>query len=451
MKMVTAILVFLMLFAPPCSSSAMPDYKDALSKSILFFEGQRSGKLPPNQRLKWRKDSALHDGSEENVDLVGGYYDAGDNVKFGLPMAFSITMLGWSVIEYGRFMGSDLNHAMDAIRWGTDYLLKATAHPGTVYVQVGDPNADHSCWERPEDMDTPRTVYKITKDNPGSEVAAETAAALAAASIVFKKSDPAYAHLLLQSAIKVSNNGCIDSANLFLEDGFNNKYRASYTGDVPGACPFYCSSNGFNDFLSAKLNSTQEFKKNADNFMCWLLPEISNAHVSFTPGGLIYKSKASNMQGVTANSFLLLTYASYLGHSHQVISCGNVQVTSTTLRAAAKRQVDYILGDNPKKISYMVGYGHNFPRYIHHRASSLPSITKDPNHIKCNEGFTDYFYKEIPNLNILMGAVVGGPDVNDQYVDTRLNAGEAEPTTYINAPLVGALASLKGHPKVVEV
>jgi len=52
-------------------------------------------------------------------------------------------------------------------------------------------------------MDTPRTVYKVTKDDPGSEVAGETAAALAAASIVFKKSDVQYSKLLLQTAIRV--------------------------------------------------------------------------------------------------------------------------------------------------------------------------------------------------------------------------------------------------------
>lgn len=45
------------------------NYKDALTKSILFFEGQRSGKLPSNQRMKWRGDSALKDGSDANVFL----------------------------------------------------------------------------------------------------------------------------------------------------------------------------------------------------------------------------------------------------------------------------------------------------------------------------------------------------------------------------------------------
>lgn len=63
---------------------------------------------------------------------------------------------------------------------------------------------DHRCWERPEDMDTPRNVYKVSAQNPGSDVAAETAAALAAASIVFKDSDPSYSTKLLHTAMKVN-------------------------------------------------------------------------------------------------------------------------------------------------------------------------------------------------------------------------------------------------------
>lgn len=52
-------------------------------------------------------------------------------------------------------------------------------------------------------MDTPRNVYKVSTQNPGSDVAAETAAALAAASIVFKDSDPSYSGKLLHTAMKV--------------------------------------------------------------------------------------------------------------------------------------------------------------------------------------------------------------------------------------------------------
>lgn len=101
-------------------------------------------------------------------------------------------------------MGSELGNALKAVKWGTDYLLKATAREGIIYVQVGDAFSDHNCWERPEDMDTLRTAYKIDVNHPGSDVAGETAAALAAASIVFRSRDPAYSRLLLNRAIKVS-------------------------------------------------------------------------------------------------------------------------------------------------------------------------------------------------------------------------------------------------------
>lgn len=47
-----------------------PNYHGALAKAILFFEGQRSGRLPANQRVKWRGDSALTDGQPENVHCL---------------------------------------------------------------------------------------------------------------------------------------------------------------------------------------------------------------------------------------------------------------------------------------------------------------------------------------------------------------------------------------------
>lgn len=68
---------------------------------------------------------------------------------------------------------------------------------------MGDGNGDHQCWERPEDMDTPRTLYKITSDSPGTEAAAEAAAALSAASIVFKESDFNYSSTLLSQSKSV--------------------------------------------------------------------------------------------------------------------------------------------------------------------------------------------------------------------------------------------------------
>ncbi|MFQ6659781.1 hypothetical protein Gotur_028543 [Gossypium turneri] len=456
---------------------ASHDYGEALTKSILFYEGQRSGKLPPSQRITWRKDSALRDGFEIGVDLVGGYYDAGDNVKFTFPMAFSITMLAWSLLEFGQSLGTDLQHSLKAIQWGTDYLLKATSIPGFVFAQVGDPYGDHNCWERPEDMDTPRTPYAVSKEFPGSEVSAEIAAALAASSMVFRPINRGYSARLLKRARMVFE--------------FADKYRGSYNDSLgPWACPFYCDYSGYQDELVwgaawllratkapyyrnyvlaniqnlDKSNSFAEFGwdtkhaginliksqtpepfiTNADKFVCSVLPESPTVSVSYSPGGLLIKPGGSNLQHATALSFLLLVYSRPLSKDSRVIHCGNVVATPARLIQVARSQVDYILGSNPLNMSYMVGYGKKFPERIHHRGSSLPSITQHPQHIDCTGGAT-YFYTNNPNPNLLTGAVVGGPDIKDSYADSRADFAHSEPTTYINAPLVGLLAYFKSH------
>ena len=106
--------------------------------------------------------------------------------------------------------------------------------------------------------------------------------------------------------------------------------------------------------------------------------------------------------------------------------------------------MDYILGENPLRMSYMVGYSELFPRRIHHRGSSLPSVADHPNAIGCDGGFQPYFYTSNPNPNILIGAVVGGPDQNDGFSDERTDYSHSEPATYINAAIVGPLAYFAG-------
>ena len=44
---------------------------------MLFFETQRSGALPSDNRISWRGDSSLTDGSNPppQIDLTGGWHD----------------------------------------------------------------------------------------------------------------------------------------------------------------------------------------------------------------------------------------------------------------------------------------------------------------------------------------------------------------------------------------
>ncbi|KAL0298072.1 UNVERIFIED_CONTAM: Endoglucanase [Sesamum angustifolium] len=372
-----------------CSSDA--GYEDALSKGILFFEGQRSGKLPATQRVQWRADSALSDGSLENVSLSGGYYDAGDNVKFGWPMAFSVSLLSWAAAEYGHDIDSSrqLQNLQTTIGWGTDFLLQAHISSTTLYTQViaivyydtiftgklwgmrmeiTDAGSGRKTWTRPG-------LYKITSTSPGTEVAAEAAAALAAASVVFKEADSKYSAQLLRH-----------SESLFQ---FADKYRGSYQG----SCPFYCSYSGYKDELlwaaawlykasgdSNYLNyvSTNQdwsqpasefswdskfagaqtllakeffcrktdllrFKNDADSFVCALMPGSSSVQIKTTPGGLLYTRDSSNLQYVASASMVLLVYSKILTAARvESVRCGSVNFSTTKITAFARLQVDYV-------------------------------------------------------------------------------------------------------------
>ncbi|KAM2032765.1 hypothetical protein ACFX1T_014748 [Malus domestica] len=468
------------------------DYGQALSKSILFFEAQRSGFLPRNQRVTWRSNSGLYDGKANGVDLVGGYYDAGDNVKFGLPMAFTVTMMSWSIIEYGKQMAAsgELGHAMEAVKWGTDYFIKAHPEPNVLYGEVGDGNTDHYCWQRPEDMTTNRRAYKISPSNPGSDLAGETAAAMAAASIVFRRSNPTYSRELLRHAYQLFD--------------FADKYRGKYDSSITVAQKYYRSISGYNDELlwaaawlfqasnnqyyldylgnngdslggtgwgmtefswDVKYSGVQtlvakflmqgkagrhtavfeKYQQKAEYFMCSCVGKGSR-NAQKTPGGLIYRQRWNNMQFVTSSSFLITVYSDYLTSSRRTLKCASGNVAPNELLSFAKSQVDYILGDNPRATSYMVGYGNNYPQQVHHRASSIVSYKKDSSFVSCRGGYATWFSRKASDPNLLTGAIVGGPDAYDNFADQRDNYEQTEPATYNNAPLLGILARLHaGH------
>ena len=153
------------------SGSCTPefDYGKVLRLSLLFYEAQRSGKLPESNRIPYRKDSALNDRGSNGEDLTGGYYDAGDFVKFNFPMAYTITVLSWGMIQYedAYKASGEYQNMLDAIKWGTDYFIKCHTAKFELYGQVGDGHAEHAYWGRPEDMKMARPSFKIDAAKPG--------------------------------------------------------------------------------------------------------------------------------------------------------------------------------------------------------------------------------------------------------------------------------------------
>lgn len=62
-----ASLLLTVLLAAATAAAEYYNYGNALDKTFLFFEAQRSGKLPTAQRVKWRSHSGLKDGLAQGV------------------------------------------------------------------------------------------------------------------------------------------------------------------------------------------------------------------------------------------------------------------------------------------------------------------------------------------------------------------------------------------------
>ncbi|KAL3578929.1 hypothetical protein D5086_020433 [Populus alba] len=474
------------------SKPSPPDnYTLALHKALLFFNAQKSGKLPKNNGIPWREDSGLQDGNGSDfskLGLVGGYYDAGDNTKFHFPMAFAMTMLSWSVIEYSQKYEAidEYKHTRDLIKWGTDYLLLTFNSSASKIDKIYCQPDDHYCWQRPEDMDYPRPSRVV---NAGSDLAGEMAAALAAASIVFRD-DEVYSEKLVRGA---------ETVYAFARDPGK---RQPYSRGKPYIEPFYNSTGYYDEFIwgatwlyyaTGNINyirwaTEPGFSKHSkalyriselsvlswDNKLPAAMLLLTRCRIflnpgypyeemlhmyhnktelnmcsylqqfnvfNWTKGGMIQLSsgRPQPLQYVANTAFLASLFVDYLNATRVPgFQCGSKFIPLDVLRSFATSQINYILGDNPMKMSYVVGYGTKFPRHIHHRGASIPN---DKRRYSCTGGWK-WRDSPKPNPNNITGAMVGGPDRFDRFRDVRKNYNFTEPTLAGNAGLVAALSSL---------
>ena len=438
-------------------------YAEALQKAVFFYECQRSGPLPVGNRVSWRGDTATTDGSDVGLDLTGGWFDAGDHVKFGLPMAGSATLLAWGGIEYSNAyaQSGQMNYLLDNLKWVCDYFIKCDVLDSNgdtlkFYGQVGQGSADHAWWGPPEVMTMARPSYAVTRTSPGSDLCGETAAALAAASILFKSSNPTYSATLLSHARKLY--------------AFADTYRGVYSSSITDAAGYYNSYSGYQDelmwgalwlyratgetnyltkaqaayntlfggstspalkwthswddktygslVLFSELTTNPTYRTAAENWLNFWTIGGSSGRVTYTPGGLAWLDTAGwgNLRYAMTTAFLAFVYSD------------RVNDYTNRYHNFAVSQVNYVLGSNPRNSSYECGFGHNPPVNPHHRGahSSWDNNISDP----------------VNDRHILYGALVGGPDGSDVFTDTRSNYAQNEPACDYNAGFCGALAKM---------
>lgn len=427
------------------------NYGEALQKSLLFYEIQRSGDLPEKVRCNWRGDSCLSDGSDVGLDLTGGWFDAGDHVKFNLPMAYTSAMLAWSVYEDkdAYEQSGQLEYALSNIRWANEYFIKCHPEDEVYYYQVGNGGADHSFWGPAEvvDIATDRPSYKVTKDSPGSAVTGEAAASLAAASIVFKDTDSAFSAECLKHAkslYKFADDTRSD-AGYTQANGFYDSWSGYYDELAWAGAWLYLATNDDSYLENAKKCFAQA-NDDYDWAMCWddvhigaalLLARItdddtyskamekhldywagiSDQHITYSPKGLAWLDNWGSLRYASTSAYVALIYSRWDG-------CPEAKADKYF--AFAENQANYILGDGGR--SYLIGFGEDYPVHPHHRTAQ--------------GSYSNNMQEPSEHRHVLYGALVGGPDASDNYTDEVSNYNNNEVACDYNAGFTGLMAGL---------
>ncbi|MFC5923224.1 glycoside hydrolase family 9 protein [Micromonospora vulcania] len=447
--------------AAPASAAPAFNYAEALQKSLFFYEAQQSGQLPDWNRVSWRGDSALTDGADVGQDLTGGWYDAGDHVKFGFPMAFSATMLAWGAVEYraGYTASGQLPHLLNNLRYVNDYFIKAHPAPNVLYGQVGKGDDDHKWWGPAEVLPMARPAYKIDASCGGADLAGETAAAMAASSMVFRPTDATYADRLLGHArqlytfadtVRKSYHECITDATSFYRSwsGWQDElvWGAIWLHRATGEASYLAKAESEYDKLGtenqstlrsykwtiawdnkqfgayvllAKLTGRQKYVDDANRWLDYWTVGVNGQRVPYSPGGMAVLDSWGALRYAANTSFAALVYSD--------------STTDATRKARyhdfAVRQINYALGDNPRASSYVIGFGANAPRNPHHRTA--------------HGSWWDSQSVPVETRHTLFGALVGGPSAaNDAYTDSRSDYVMNEVATDYNAGFTSALVRL---------
>ncbi|GLB33668.1 putative endoglucanase [Lyophyllum shimeji] len=451
-----------------------PQWSNLLGNLLYFYEAQRSGNLPPSNRVPWRNSSTTSDGQDVGLDLSGGYFDAGDYIKATFPLSAALMSICWGATDYGQ--GYDVTNQTayldDMLRWGLDWLMKAHSSENTLYVLVGNADLDDAYWGGDQNIPSFRPSYQINITHPGTDAAAGASAAFSACSILYSNksfggpfSSPAslqnssYAEKLLTHAQQLYSFAVNATGG-----------QQTYQSAVPAIAASYGSSSYTDELTLAALllswatNSTSLFQQAESYYhtfqlagqngvfnwdsktpgLAVLFAQITRASSDIGGNLTVWQSEAEryfdnivNMRGpawMTKNGLLYYDGDSDFASLNPALNAAMLltryaQIASTPERKAAylkfaQSQVDYALGNNPMHVPYIVGSHPNSPSNPH---SAMASGGNDIANIDTSPP---------QEAHVLYGAVIGGPDKHDNYYDIRSDWPETEVALDYNAPVL---------------
>lgn len=471
------------------------NYAKALQYSMFFYDANMCGTgVDENGLLDWRGDCHVYDAElrldsqntnmsdgfissnrsvldpdgNGKVDVSGGFHDAGDHVKFGMPEGYAASTVGWGYYEFReQFQATgQAAHAETLLRYFNDYFMKCTFRDSSGNVvafcyQVGDGDIDHGSWDAPENDTMFRKGWFATAQLPSTDVVTAAAASLAVNYLNFKDTDPQYAAKNLDYAKalfrfaeknnkQVNDDGpkgyysssdwkddyCWAAAWLYLatEDDHYLEEAFKYHVFESPAWWIHC----WNDVrtgvgcILAEIND--KYDRNSQEFENWYIrvanqkpygevnfwkpvEDLLNNWMNNIPksgAGYVFLDQWGSARYNTAAQLVALVYDKHNGDSPSKYSNW------------ARSQMDYLLGKNPLNRCYVVGYSSNSVKFPHHRAASGLKDANDSS----------------PHKHVLYGALVGGPDLGDQHIDVTKDYIYNEVAIDYNAAFVGACAGL---------
>ncbi|GHU53677.1 hypothetical protein FACS1894132_06520 [Clostridia bacterium] len=473
---------------PVVDTSKYLDYATALQASLYLYDANYCGPLAGEySALTWRDDCHTKDIFDitvdgvtyKNVDLTGGFHDAGDHVKFGLPAAYSAFTLG---LAYNQFPAAfdttaQTYHLQSITEYFADYFKKSIIRDNSGKVvafvyQVGTGGPDHDYWGAPEKQanDSGRVAYISTSKNINADIIGGTIAALAINYINFGNKDDLkaaqdlyeYLHSFYDVILADTSDDTDDLEVVSKvaeysrwEDAANQNSPWDYISLAAITLKLATNSNSYDDFNDPKgiAPNKSYFPANWDGVWPYYHVLAGATNVIATND---LNACGVGKEYTTQYDFIQKWGSARLNANLQFTALMYDKATATdTYKEWARGQMDYLFGKNDDKQAFIVGYNFRndvkYPLYPHHRASD--GGTKSPG--SWNENWYDILpdgtwakkdsitYVTKAQKNVLIGALVGGPEhASGAYADSLNNYVGNEVAIDYQAGFIGALAGL---------
>ncbi len=194
-------LIVLALALSLVSQVRAQNYSQLHDMLIKFYCYQRAGLASGSAgNCNPGKANAWHGGDNFNGNkLDGGWYDAGDYIKFGMPLGYTVYCLlkGYDVFPSAYSATNGIPNILTEVKFATDYMMKAVINNDTIVLDVGQAADEHETWG--VKYESGRSGNQILLCS-GADVPAMYVACLALMSTLYRKYDQNYANQCLAKA-----------------------------------------------------------------------------------------------------------------------------------------------------------------------------------------------------------------------------------------------------------